>query len=56
MTSFHNKHITKNYIELSQIQSQVQLTENQDDLQKEMHQREMKVQELREAVDVHKVS
>uniref|UniRef100_A0A672P6L4 FinTRIM family, member 80 n=1 Tax=Sinocyclocheilus grahami TaxID=75366 RepID=A0A672P6L4_SINGR len=35
---------------------QVQLKENQDGIQKEMHQREMKVQEFREAVDTHKVN
>uniref|UniRef100_A0A671QPT8 E3 ubiquitin/ISG15 ligase TRIM25-like n=1 Tax=Sinocyclocheilus anshuiensis TaxID=1608454 RepID=A0A671QPT8_9TELE len=35
---------------------QVQLKENQDGLQKEMHQREMKVQEFREAVDTHKTA
>ncbi|XP_016364119.1 tripartite motif-containing protein 16-like isoform X3 [Sinocyclocheilus rhinocerous] len=35
---------------------QVQLKENQDGLQKEVHQREMKVQECREAVDTHKGS
>ncbi|KAL1262767.1 hypothetical protein QQF64_005506 [Cirrhinus molitorella] len=35
---------------------QVQLKENQDGLQKEMRQRETKVEELRQAVDYHKCS
>lgn len=45
------KHNTKP----SQIYSQGRLQENQDGLQGEIHQRELKVQELREAVDSHKV-
>ncbi|XP_050981421.1 E3 ubiquitin/ISG15 ligase TRIM25-like isoform X2 [Labeo rohita] len=54
LINHQNHRITSPAAERQKIQ--VQLKENQDGLQKEMRQRELKVQELRQAVDSHKCS